>query len=304
MAPGVWRRDSLPWPHAAPSRWVSAAGVRWHLQIQGKGPVMLLVHGAGASTHSWRRLFPLLAQDFTVVAVDLPGHGLSSRPAISAGMSLPGMASALDALLESLELRPQVAVGHSAGAAIIVAMCLWGRLSPALVIALNGALLPLPGLRGMFFSPLAKITAASGLLPRLCAWRASDTRAMQRLIAGTGSHLDAEGVALYQKLATHPPHVAATLDMMARWDLSRFVRDLPGLAPRMILPCCHARQPRWRRYCAAPRFITSKAWAISPMRKIRRASCASSGASACATACWRTAEITEITGIRRCCPLA
>jgi len=69
----------------------------------------------------------------------------------------------------------------------------------------------------------------------LCAWRASDTRAMQRLIAGTGSHLDAEGVALYQKLATHPPHVAATLDMMARWDLSRFVRDLPGLAPPLEL---------------------------------------------------------------------
>jgi magnesium chelatase accessory protein len=196
---------------------------------------MLLVHGAGASTHSWRRLFPLLARDFTVMAVDLPGHGLSSRPVSSAAMSLPGMASALDALLESLEIRPLVAVGHSAGAAILVAMCLWETLSPALLIALNGALLPLPGLRGMFFSPLAKITAFSGLVPKLCAWRASDTRAMERLIAGTGSRLDAEGVALYQKLATHPPHVAATLEMMAHWDLSRFVRDLPGLSPPLEL---------------------------------------------------------------------
>lgn len=97
------------------------------------------------------RLFPLLARDFTVMAVDLPGHGLSSRPASSAAMSLPGMASALDALLESLEIRPLVAVGHSAGAAILVAMCLWETLSPALLIALNGALLPLPGLRGVFF---------------------------------------------------------------------------------------------------------------------------------------------------------
>lgn len=235
MAPGVWRRDPLPWRHAAPGRLVSAGGVDWHVQTLGQGPVMLLVHGAGASTHSWRRLFPLLAQDFTVVAVDLPGHGLSSRPTDPEGMSLPGMASALGALLENLGIHPLVTVGHSAGAAILVAMCLWEKLSPALIIALNGALLPLPGLRGMFFSPLAKLTAASGLLPRLCAWRASDTRAVERLIDGTGSRLDAEGVALYQKLATHPAHVAATLDMMARWDLSRFVRDLPGLSPPLEL---------------------------------------------------------------------
>lgn len=190
---------------------------------------MLLVHGAGASTHSWRRLLPLLAQDFMVVAVDLPGHGLSSRPASAAAMSLPGMASSLAGLLQALEIKPAVAVGHSAGAAILVAMCLWHEHSPAVLVALNGALLPLPGLRGMFFSPLAKITAASGLIPRLCAWRATDPRAIERLIAGTGSRLDAEGVALYQKLASHPPHVAATLDMMAHWDLTQFVRDLPRL---------------------------------------------------------------------------
>ncbi len=235
MASGVWRRDPLPWPHAAPSRMVLAGGVRWHVQTSGQGPVMLLVHGAGASTHSWRRLFPLLAHDFTVVAVDLPGHGLSSRPASAAAMSLGGMASSLADLLRALEIKPAVAVGHSAGAAILVAMSLWHGLRPAVVIALNGALLPLPGLRGMFFSPLAKITAASGLIPRLCAWRATDSRAIERLIAGTGSRLDAEGVGLYQKLALHPSHVAATLDMMAHWDLTQFVRELPRLCPPLEL---------------------------------------------------------------------
>jgi magnesium chelatase accessory protein len=229
MSSGVWRRDPLPWPHAAPSRLVAAGGVRWLVQSTGKGPVMLLVHGAGASIHSWRRLLPFLAHDFTVVAVDLPGHGLSSRPASAAAMSLPRMASALADLLQVLEIKPAVAVGHSAGAAVLAAMSLWHKLRPAVVIALNGALLPLPGLRGMFFSPLAKITAASGLIPRLFAWRATDPRAIERLIAGTGSHLDREGVALYQRLASYPPHVAATLDMMARWDLTQFVRDLPRL---------------------------------------------------------------------------
>ena len=37
-----------------PSRFVEAAGLRWHVQILGNGPTLLLVHGTGASTHSWR----------------------------------------------------------------------------------------------------------------------------------------------------------------------------------------------------------------------------------------------------------
>ena len=78
-----WARDGADWPHAAHSRFVEVAGQRWHVQLlpgpAADAPVVLLVHGTGASTHSWRALMPLLARRAAVLAVDLPGHGFS-RP--------------------------------------------------------------------------------------------------------------------------------------------------------------------------------------------------------------------------------
>ena len=61
-----WNRDGAAWPNHAVSRLVDAGGVRWHVQRMGRGPVLLLVHGTGASTHSWRALMPLLATRFDV----------------------------------------------------------------------------------------------------------------------------------------------------------------------------------------------------------------------------------------------
>jgi len=77
----IWERDGRDWPNRSASRFVSAAGLRWHVQQFGTGPVALLVHGTGASTHSWRGLAPILAESFSVVAPDLPGHGFTEAPA-------------------------------------------------------------------------------------------------------------------------------------------------------------------------------------------------------------------------------
>ena len=46
----------------------------------GRGPALLLIHGIGDSSETWRRLIPGLAADFTVVAPDLLGHGDSDKP--------------------------------------------------------------------------------------------------------------------------------------------------------------------------------------------------------------------------------
>ena len=89
------------------------------MQRAGKGEHVLLLHGTGASTHSWAVLFPLLAARFDTLAVDLPGHGFtqSFRRLDSA---LPGMVHALKVLLAAENFRPALIVGHSAGAAIAV----------------------------------------------------------------------------------------------------------------------------------------------------------------------------------------
>jgi magnesium chelatase accessory protein len=227
-------RDGQDWPHREASRFVDAAGIRWHVQTMGKGPVILLVHGTGASSHSWRELCSLLARDFTVVVPDLPGHGFSGMPARD-GLSLPGMAAGLASLLEALELEPELAVGHSAGAAVLLRAAIDGKICPRLIISVNGALLPLRSPVGQFFSPLAKILATSSLVPQLMSWRAASRRAVERLLAGTGSKLESEGVTLYARLFQDPAHVAGALGMMASWDLDPLAADLPRLKVPLIL---------------------------------------------------------------------
>lgn len=200
----------------------------------GSGPVLVLVHGTGAATHSWRALAPLLAQRFDVVAFDLPGHGFTDMLP-PREMSLTGMARAVSALLTALDARPMIGIGHSAGAAILARMQLDRRLDVRLFVSLAGALLPLQGWAGQLFSPMAKLLAATPLVPRLFSRYAADPEALDRLIDGTGSRVDAAGVALYGRLVRNRHHAGAALSMMANWDLHTLARDLPGLTLSPVL---------------------------------------------------------------------
>jgi magnesium chelatase accessory protein len=230
-----WEVEGRDWPNRAASAFVQAGGLRWHLQRAGHGPALLLLHGTGASTHSWRALLPLLAQRFDVVAPDLPGHGFTATPG-GDGLSLPGMARAVAALLETLGVAPHVAVGHSAGAAVMARLALDRRMNANPLVSLNGALLPLHGLAGAVFSPAAKLLASTEVFPRLFAWRATlDSRMVEQLVRDTGSQLDAWGIELYRRLVRCSGHVAGTLGMMARWDLQPLARELPALGSRLVV---------------------------------------------------------------------
>lgn len=230
----VWERDGGEWPHREASRFVRAEGLRWHVQTMGQGPVLLLLHGTGASTHSWRAIAPLLARHFTVVAPDLPGHGFTSVLAYDR-LSLPGMARSFGKLMEALEISPALVMGHSAGAAILIRMCLDGRIAPGGLVSLNGALFPFDGLAGQFFPPMAKVLFLNPLAPRVFAWSAGDRSRVERLIRETGSRLDADGVDFYQRLFRTPRHVAGALAMMAHWDLKPLADGFPRLEVPVLL---------------------------------------------------------------------
>jgi magnesium chelatase accessory protein len=200
----------------------------------GAGPVLLLAHGTGAATHSWRDLAPLLAEHFTVVGMDLPGHGFTEEPP-RGRYSLSGMASALADLLAALDLRPDLAVGHSAGAAVLARMCLDGAITPRELISLNGAFIPFGGAQGRIFAPMAKFLAEFSVVPRFFAWNASDPAVVTRLLRSTGSTLDSGGTDLYRLLARNPGHLGAALQMMANWDLAALLRDLDRLTVPLTL---------------------------------------------------------------------
>ncbi|MET0868685.1 MAG: alpha/beta fold hydrolase BchO, partial [Pseudorhodoplanes sp.] len=223
-----WQRDGNDWPNRDASRFVHAAGMCWHVQVVGQGPTLLLLHGTGASTHSYGALAPLLARDFTVVIPDLPGHGFTQAPPREF-LSLPGMSRAVSALLRELRMAPEIAVGHSAGAAVIIHMTIARMMAPRAIVSLNGALLPLGGFAGQMFAPLAKLLSRVPFVSDIFARRARDPVAIQRLIDQTGSKLDRKGVEYYRRLASSPAHVEAALGMMANWDLPSFAAELPRL---------------------------------------------------------------------------
>lgn len=229
----VWDGDGRRWPNREASSLVRAGGLTWHVQSMGEGPILLLAHGTGASTHSWRDLAPALARSFTIVAPDLPGHAFTTRPP-AARLSLAGMSADLGTLVETLGVRPALAVGHSAGAAVLCRMVLDGRIAPKGLVSLNGALLAFRGFAGHIFSPLAKVLAANPLAAHLIAATMSGRRSVERLLADTGSALDPAGIDLYHRLVQSPGHVGAALGMMANWDLAGLERDLPRLAVPLL----------------------------------------------------------------------
>jgi magnesium chelatase accessory protein len=236
-----WTAEGLDWPNRDTSRFVLAAGLRWHVQVMGSGPTLLLLHGAGAATHSWRDLAPLLAADFTVVAPDLPGHGFTDTPT-GQGLSLEGMARSVARLMDALNVRPAMAVGHSAGAAIALRLRLDSRIGESGVVSLNGALQPFTGAAGQIFPAMARLLFLNPVASQIFAWRAARPGAVARLLENTGSKIDAAGLDFYGRLFQTTGHIEGALGMMANWDLRTLIGREGGLPKPLTLVVGEADQ--------------------------------------------------------------
>jgi pimeloyl-ACP methyl ester carboxylesterase len=91
-----------------------------HVESSGEGePSLVLVHGFGASGHSWRKWLPNLTREHRVHVVDLMGAGQAAAPPW--GDYTPGaQAARLVEVLRGLGRGPIVLIGHSLGAAVSV----------------------------------------------------------------------------------------------------------------------------------------------------------------------------------------
>ncbi len=221
-----WDRDGRDWPHRAESRFVEAAGLRWHVQEFGRpdAPELLLLHGTGAATHSWRGLAPLLAADFHVTAPDLPGHGFTD-PLPDSELSLPGMARAVAGLMAALGRPPVLAAGHSRARP-----CWRGCASTAP---------SRPGCSRPSTAPWPRCGGGEPAVPQHGADAVPEPvhpedlrldgrpRGGQAADRGDGSRLDPQGVELYRRLFARSGHVRGALGMMANWDLESLHRALP-----------------------------------------------------------------------------
>lgn len=220
-----WPADLTGWPMADTSRKVLCRPHRWHVQEAGTGETLLLVHGAGGATQSWRGIFPVLAQTHHVIAIDLPGQGFTEIGA-RGRCSLAHMAEDIAALMTQEGWQPHAIIGHSAGAAIALELARQGRVSH--VIGINSALSNFRGVAGWLFPMMAKALAINPLTAKLFSATASPS-SVHNLIKGTGSTLDSAGEAFYLRLVRDAGHVDATLSMMAQWSLNGLSESLPNI---------------------------------------------------------------------------
>jgi pimeloyl-ACP methyl ester carboxylesterase len=91
-------------------------GYRRAFRVAGSGPAILLIHGIGDNSTTWQTVQAKLAQRFTVIAVDLLGHGQSGKP--RADYSVAAYANGMRDLLSVLDIERVTVIGHSLGGGV------------------------------------------------------------------------------------------------------------------------------------------------------------------------------------------
>ena len=229
-----WAIDGKDWPNREASSFVRVGGYEWHVQQMGDGPLCLLIHGTGAATHSWRGVMPLLAKHYTVVAVDLPGHGFT-KIGLGGKVTLEGMAASVAALLDHFDLTPDLIVGHSAGVAI-AAQLLLDRKWQIPLIGFTPALMPFPGLAAKIFPSLAKMLFTNPFVAIIFSRMAQAPGQTAKFLArATGSKIDAAGANSYTRLFSKSGHCDGAIRMMANWRLEALGAKLGNLTSPVLL---------------------------------------------------------------------
>lgn len=231
MTPAALPND---WPFKAQSSLVTAGRHRFWVADTGPkdAPTLLLLHGTGASLHSFRRTIPGLSQTYRVITPDLPGHGASAT-GFTGRLGLNAMAQDLWTLCDTLQIQPKAIIGHSAGAAIGLRMA---ELRPVpQIIGLNAALGEFDGAAAFLFPIIAKGLATLPFAATAITAFFGRPGTVERILTGTGSPLDPEGRAQYLRLVRDPDHVTGALGMMADWRLQPLLNRLPQTTAKVTL---------------------------------------------------------------------
>lgn len=179
---------------------VTLHGHRVNFNIAGQGPAVVLIHGVAGRASQWDQTLQLLAENHTVVAPDLLGHGDSAKP--RGDYSLGAHASGIRDLLVALDIEHASVVGHSLGGGIAMQFSYqFPERCERLVLVSSGGL-------GDEVHPLLRAATLPGsefVLPLLAHPRVLDVasvvpRAMGRL--GLRTRVDLEEMARgYQSLS-------------------------------------------------------------------------------------------------------
>lgn len=142
----------------------------------GTGPPLLLIHGLGDSSDTWRPVLDQLAQRHTVLAPDLLGHGRSEKP--RADYSIAAYANGMRDLLSVLEIDRVTVIGHSLGGGIAAQFAYqFPERCERLVLVDSGGV-------GKSVSPVLRLAAVPGVEAMMPLFGLPPVRAVGRIAAG------------------------------------------------------------------------------------------------------------------------
>ena len=125
---------------------LARTGLRVRVLSHGRGPAVVLLHGASESAAIWAPLFPEL-RGFRLLAVDLPGHGLSNPVAFRRGQVREHARALIEDILDALGLDQVPVIGHSLGGMFALWHVAAGSGRICEVIAIGEPAVALPGVR-------------------------------------------------------------------------------------------------------------------------------------------------------------
>jgi len=156
-------KDKYAYPS---SSFNSIDGINVHYRDVGKGEAILLIHGTGASLHTWEKWIDILSPGYRVISFDLPGFGLTG-PDPNHNYQTSKYTAILDSLMVKLKVDSFHIAGNSLGGLVA---CRYTTQFPQKILTLNlidAAGLPQPGKKPPFIFQLAKLPVLSTLLQKV-----------------------------------------------------------------------------------------------------------------------------------------
>ena len=245
----------------------------WYVEIAGQGPDLVLLHGLGASSFSWRHNRALLSRHFRVITPDLPGHGRSPAP-LDADYRAEALVRGVVDFLDWQGLDTVALGGNSLGGglSLVLARERPARVSALVLLAPAAAMTRIPYAFLPLRLPVLGYAAAILLGPWLLPW-------FMRLV-----YCHPERLIPRRWRATPPP----TGTSAAAWRCARSAGPLrfapwpksppcsgaspsprPSSGENETASCPRPRGAGWPRTCPRRNFTSSLRLATPPRRKRR-----------------------------------
>lgn len=232
------------------SQFTALGGMNVHYKDEGSGPAVVLIHGLGASLHTWDGWAALLKKDFRVIRMDLPGFGLTG-PAPDGQYTAEAYVRFVRDFLAERNLRKFAICGNSLGGGIAwrYAVAYPAQISALILIDAAGYPHTLPGNLKLANMPvlnsiLTVVTPRFMVERNLHAVYGDPSRVTDALVDRHDDMLRREGnraamVELLQQIRTSPERIKnISVPTLIQWgekdtwipleNARRFAGDIPG----------------------------------------------------------------------------